>query len=336
MTQHAPLFDRRARTAFVVAAVTMIVSAIGFRSAVAHLNVYLRKEPVELRAHLATIPKRLGPWEAVGEDLKFDEAMTEALGTDKYLDRRYAHRDEPDLVMSVHIAYYTGMIDAVPHIPDRCFVASGWEPASVPANYPLSVDFSGARIDDAHISKQTGEPYRMLDVVHPITGRLETVHLPSGDFELRLAKYTPGPSARPPALRRILLPREQPAHAQPRVHPRLGVQALRAIRLLSRKCSSRPSSAPATPPSVTWSSPPTSSQRLLPHLMRCLPDWAEVESAPSVLTLPPKVRDSPMASRVNVKFLSILFICLFLVVGILGGLWYLQRARRHGAAHSPG
>ena len=33
----------------------------------------------------------------------------------------------PEAVMHVHMAYYTGMVDTVAHIPDRCVIADGYE-----------------------------------------------------------------------------------------------------------------------------------------------------------------------------------------------------------------
>ena len=34
----------------------------------------------------------------------------------------------PKAVLSVTVEYYTGMVDTVAHIPDRCYVAGGYEP----------------------------------------------------------------------------------------------------------------------------------------------------------------------------------------------------------------
>ena len=74
-------FDGRARTAFIVVAILLTVSGLGFQSLVNYLNVYLRKEPVHLREHFHNIPKTQGRWQAVGEDQILDAANVEALGT---------------------------------------------------------------------------------------------------------------------------------------------------------------------------------------------------------------------------------------------------------------
>ena len=102
------------------------------------LNVYLKKEPVPLRSHFDSIAATLGAWDMVGESRKFSAEVIEELGTALYLDRRYVDTESPDKRwMSVHIAYYTGMIDAVPHVPDRCTGATGDGPASrLPVSAP--------------------------------------------------------------------------------------------------------------------------------------------------------------------------------------------------------
>lgn len=39
-------------------------------------------------------------------------------------------RAAPEAVVRLHVAYYTGLVDTVAHIPDRCYVADGFEPSS--------------------------------------------------------------------------------------------------------------------------------------------------------------------------------------------------------------
>ena len=185
-----PPFDDKARRAVIVAAVTLAVSGVGFRSAVVYLNVFLRKEAVPLRQPLVTIPRVLGPWKAVDEDILLDEISTEQLGTDKYLLRRYARDDsEMETELSLHVAYYTGMIDAVPHIPDRCFVAGGWNPTALTRDHPLDVTFPEAAADPVYTSAQTGDAYRCLRRRHPVTGLDEVIRLPFGDYEMRTVAF---------------------------------------------------------------------------------------------------------------------------------------------------
>ena len=36
----------------------------------------------------------------------------------------------PDALVNFAVTYYTGLVDTVAHIPDRCYVADGFEPTS--------------------------------------------------------------------------------------------------------------------------------------------------------------------------------------------------------------
>jgi hypothetical protein len=38
----------------------------------------------------------------------------------------------PDAVVNMGITYYTGLVDTVAHVPDRCYIASGYEPTDAP------------------------------------------------------------------------------------------------------------------------------------------------------------------------------------------------------------
>ena len=267
------LFDRQARSAFIIACVTLALCGVGFRSAVGYLNVYLKKEPIELRAHLATIPKTLGRWKAVGERAPLDAAVIETLGTDQYIERVYAVDGVPGKgYLSLHIAYYTGMIDAVPHVPDRCFVAGGGlQLRALPHNYPLPIDRSGWREDPA------GSAYPLVTFTDRITGRGVTARMPVGDFELRTTEFlSPDhPDVRTYAGYFFV--------ANGRVTPTPeGVRRL-AFDLSTKfayyckvqlVASGRDLEAE---PFVALAADLLT--ELLPELMRCLPDWSEVETA---------------------------------------------------------
>ena len=92
----------------------------------------LIKEDVPLRHELVTLPKEVGPWAFVADQKPLDKDKQEELGTADYITRTYRDtrldREDPAAYASVHIAYYTGMIDTVPHVPDRCWVAGGMLP----------------------------------------------------------------------------------------------------------------------------------------------------------------------------------------------------------------
>lgn len=144
------------RTTFWIALVYLGVCAIALEGATSFLQLHFRKQAVELRQPLLEgIGKQLGPWVQVSDDQPLPEEMEHALGTTKYVQRYYidsrvinaatiaAVKDEPsddrrgallgalqketpEAVMTILVTYYTGMVDTVSHVPDRCYVADGY------------------------------------------------------------------------------------------------------------------------------------------------------------------------------------------------------------------
>jgi len=143
---------------FVIVASVLLVSAISLNAATEFMQLYFKKLPVDLSADLGTIPSRLGHWVQISKDEKLVEDMEHVLGATKYLYRDYAddrivppqdrqwfegksynerqngalalQHKYPAGVIKVGITYYTGMVDTVAHVPDRCYIADGFEPSS--------------------------------------------------------------------------------------------------------------------------------------------------------------------------------------------------------------
>ena len=118
--------------------------------------------------------------------------MVEELGTDQYLNRSYYFRPTPSaprVELSLHIAYYTGFIDAVPHVPTRCMVAAGFDAASKPVivdKLPLDL----ARWTQVSNLK-TQDSFPPFTFPHYITAEPVTVHLPLGKHGLNVGlNYT--------------------------------------------------------------------------------------------------------------------------------------------------
>jgi hypothetical protein len=182
-------FERGVLVAYVVALAVLLAGAVGFRAAVRHLDYYLVKDPVELRAPLDSIPTTLGRWRRVGEDRRFSDAIIEELGTRNYLDRTYAIDGDPRKgTIAVHLAYYTGTIDDVPHIPERCWAVAGNLMTIAPSAMPLEVDVGRWKESDDR-NRATEEPYRRATVADPVTGAVSDVSLPVGDLELTVTEF---------------------------------------------------------------------------------------------------------------------------------------------------
>ncbi len=270
------MFDSKAKYALVAVCLTMLVSAIGFQSVIAALNIYLAKEPVELRQSLGTIPRQLGEWRARGEDVDLDAAMTEELGTEDYLTRTYVReRDGEEEAIMLHLAYYTGLIDAVPHVPDRCFVAHGWSISGLPQNLDLPVDTSGWRDDEENMSND-GTPYPVMDRIDPITRRPSEVRMPIGDLRLRTSEFRNEQNPNSRLFAGYFFVANGRTTPQPE-----------AIRVMAFNRSEKYAyylkvqvSMPVTEDVSVDEFLERSGEfmdLMLPEIMRCLPDWAEVE-----------------------------------------------------------
>lgn len=146
---------------FLAAAGVLLVCAAGFNAAARSLQLHFRKQPVPLAVKALDdkaegIPAKLGGrWVQVTDDQPLSGDVEHALGTKQYVMRTYvnleaAHRTEaeladrdprriagllgdlqarkPEAIIRVAITYYTGLVDTVAHIPDRCMVADGYQP----------------------------------------------------------------------------------------------------------------------------------------------------------------------------------------------------------------
>ena len=256
--------------------------------AIASLEIYLQKKPVVLNADLGSVAVPLGSWDraknASGQpipDSKLLAEMIEELGTDKYLDRSYRADDK---VINVHVAYYTGMIDDVPHVPERCWDAAGLQQVGVPEIVALDFTVQDATVDaNSPRNSATGEPYPAVQITDAI-GNARTVHLPVGTPAMTVTEFQPSqtnpqdrqiggyffvangriaPSARD--VRMLAFnPNEEYAYyckVQFSMRDRIKAgesDAAARIRFVEMVEEGMP--------------------YLLPEIMRCLPDWPSIES----------------------------------------------------------
>ncbi len=273
-------FNPSVRAAFIALVVLFIVSAIGFRAGVSQLNLYLRKEPVALREALDTIPTKLGRWKRVGVDSRMGEAMTESLGTKLYLDRQYAlDGDASKGLVTVHIAYYTGMVDAVPHVPERCWGAAGLVMVSQPENVAVAVDRTQWDLTSGPKNDATDTPYPIARVVDSVTRVEEEVHLPVGETTMSVTVFQDEKSPTTRLVGGYLF------IANGRMTPSPYVVRTYAFDLSSRSayyCKVQFSALlhNGDDSLEVWTQFASELlTELLPPLMRRLPDWAAIESA---------------------------------------------------------
>ncbi|MEL7239618.1 MAG: hypothetical protein AAGK78_12225, partial [Planctomycetota bacterium] len=173
------LGSRWAATSVVL--VILAAGALTFNFAVASMDLRFRKIAMDLREPIAAIDSEVGPWVKINVDTRFPPDMEDALGTLDYINRIYVdtrkadpkvlaeyratepmtdamrmklhnsvQANDPYGVLRLHVAYYTGGVDTVPHIPDRCMIGAGYETTgrqeidllTLPSGEPLRVSFA--------------------------------------------------------------------------------------------------------------------------------------------------------------------------------------------------
>jgi Protein of unknown function (DUF3485) len=124
-------------------------SAIGLHAAIESSGAHLSKLPINppngLRFH--SLPVQTETWERLGADPPpLTVEVLESLGTRNYISRNYVKKGSMDankpIVIDVHCAYYTGMVDTVPHIPERCFVGGGMRLIASAVTVPIPIDLT--------------------------------------------------------------------------------------------------------------------------------------------------------------------------------------------------
>lgn len=112
----------------------LLTSALGLQAAISKMGLVLFKEPLPLRQPLQTVPEFAGTWQMVSEDPRLPPDIERTLGTEIYISRVYentAVTEGPGRFVRLHLAFYTGTTDTVPHVPERCFIGGGHQSAGV-------------------------------------------------------------------------------------------------------------------------------------------------------------------------------------------------------------
>ena len=132
--------------AFFVAVGLLALTAGGLSAVVKTLGLHLTKLRIEPAGNiqLVSIPAKLPGWEQIGKDAQLSVEEAEELGTTNTISRTYVETGVPEgkqpRVLQLHLAYYTGMIDTVPHVPDRCMVAHGAQLAGDKVVVPVTIN----------------------------------------------------------------------------------------------------------------------------------------------------------------------------------------------------
>lgn len=129
---HRSVIAHRPALACATAAGVLLAAVLGQNVLLAATQAVLIKEALPLRQPLFSLPTKLSDWQQQGDDDRLTEDVIDQLGTRQFLSRTYRDTSmqpsQPGSSARLHLAYYTGTPDTVPHVPERCYVASGAAP----------------------------------------------------------------------------------------------------------------------------------------------------------------------------------------------------------------
>jgi hypothetical protein len=140
-------------TAVVVPLAVLVLAAVSLGWYIQENGLRITKLPIYAQDNLQlrSIPSELPPtgeprWVQIGPDRQMGAEEIAALGSANAISRVYQRADtigtNTPVAFELHAVYYTGMIDAVPHVPERCVVAGGGEMTSGPTVTPVPLDLS--------------------------------------------------------------------------------------------------------------------------------------------------------------------------------------------------
>ena len=137
----------RLHAAFGIGVGVLIMAGVSQAAMVKVTGIALIKDAVPLRHDLrARFPVAFDNWAMIEQGERLSADIEKELGTDKYFTRFYLDTDSgltvedirgpkgdrfdlsrvrPGEFAQMHLAYYTGLVDTVPHVPDNCWLAAG-------------------------------------------------------------------------------------------------------------------------------------------------------------------------------------------------------------------
>lgn len=175
------------RPAFLVTVGLLSVSAIGMSAAIKAYGLHLQKSEIHPPGNrqISTVSRETPHWVMVGSDQILDEDTVKTLGTNNYVSRVYGRKDsigtrEP-MYIEFHSAYYTGGIDTVPHVPERCMVGGGWRQTQGTRTLALDLDTTTWVKDEGASRSPRGVVYTVRTLPAPYSDAPGTrVRLPYG------------------------------------------------------------------------------------------------------------------------------------------------------------
>jgi hypothetical protein len=185
--------------AFIVALAVLVVGAVAMQVSIARMEIVLRKLPIYAKDNIPfrTIAPSAPGWERVGQDTVLSKEVIEELGTENYLSRVYRGEvNGKPILVELHLAYYTGMIDTVPHVPERCFVGGGMVQDGNTRFVDIPLDFDRLSIDPyvdqsvhGEVFTAIGENFQSVRMPFQLRERLKLRVTPFRDVRLDRTVY---------------------------------------------------------------------------------------------------------------------------------------------------
>jgi hypothetical protein len=205
-----PKQNRTRRVATCVAMAMLILGGGGIAATIRTQGFNLSKTPIYPmdNRQLSNLPTETDRWIRSGSDHVEPTEILEVLGTENYLTREYIEKEPADprrpIMLHFHGAYYTGGIDTVPHVPERCFVGGGLQQTTSSTVIPLRLDTSDWAADRSvpeELGGQDGKvyttrlsnDYKRTDAPG-LRVRLPRNVSPESLIEMRFSEFTGGES----------------------------------------------------------------------------------------------------------------------------------------------
>ena len=274
---------------FAVAALLLLAGVASLQTVVAQLGLILHKSPVPLRLELEQMTTRFGGYEMVASETLSKE-IEHSLGTPYNLNWVFRDTrlppDQPGGGVRLHVAYYTGAADTVPHVPELCYVASG-----VTALESGQVKAPLAGLNPTLVNGADGQ-------VTALAADGQLIHLPTDTVPVHIFRFKPRSDAPDQSVFYFFMANGRAFGSKEDV--RLSAINIRDRYAYYCKIEVMPGRLARHPDTGRWVFAGGMSEREaaiqalsrflaagLPEILRCLPDWNDVRAG----RYPPAVKN---------------------------------------------
>lgn len=266
--------------AFIAAMCVMTLSGASMTAGIRYAGIHLKKLAIYPPGdrQVATVSTDTPSWRQIGADKLESAEVLETLGTSNYVSRQYlkksSEKSDRPIVIDFHAAYYTGMVDTVPHVPERCFVGGGMQIGNATKTVGLTLDasaWSPASVE--HASERGLFRQRVPNYAREGVGTSVILPRDPGKMQLRITEFSNKNGKKLFAGYFFIA---NGGHVSSAEEVRLLAFDLKsdyAYYLKVQFTSSTVNSAEELAQEAS-----SLLGELLPEIMRCVPDWVEVES----------------------------------------------------------